>query len=175
MGARRLPLALAALLLRYARGALPWSDVNVLIVTDVHSWIAGHAHPDHTPALDATYGDVLSLYERLAAAAAAEGRDLFFVQNGDLNDGTGFSTLPPATLATLLRRLPFDALTTGNHEVRSPRRTTERRRRRPRKRDDGSRFDEPRKDRPASQHKTMPFHEESSVPVARDRPRPPTT
>ena len=87
------------------------------------------------PALDADYGAVLSLYERLAATAAEAGRDLFFVQvtnpnsnpspslrpslsvnpssgpdlnpdpnrdlllvqNGDLNDGTGLSRVPPAT------------------------------------------------------------------------------
>ena len=54
---------------------LPWNDVNLLIVTDVHSWVAGHAHPDHTPLLDADYGHVLSLYEHLSAAAAASGRD----------------------------------------------------------------------------------------------------
>ena len=70
---------------------------------------------------------MLSLYERLAATAAEAGRDLFFVQatnpnsnpspslrpnpspnpnpnrhlfllqNGDLNDGTGLSRVPPAT------------------------------------------------------------------------------
>ena len=27
---------------------LPWSDVNLLIVTDVHSWVAAHPHIDHT-------------------------------------------------------------------------------------------------------------------------------
>ena len=96
---------------------LPWNDVNLLIVTDVHSWVAGHAHPDHTPLLDADYGHVLSLYEHLSAAAAASGRDVFFLQNGDLNDGTGFSRAPPAALLPLLQHLPFDALTTGNHEL----------------------------------------------------------
>ena len=33
------------------QASLPWSDVNLLIVTDVHSWVAGHPHTDHTPAL----------------------------------------------------------------------------------------------------------------------------
>ena len=102
---------LVALLTLHA-SSLPWSDVNILIVTDVHSWLAGHAHPDHTPVLDADYGDVLSLYERLAATAAKSGRDLFFVQNGDLNDGTGLSRVPPATLLPLIQKMPFDALTT---------------------------------------------------------------
>ena len=49
---------------------LPWNDVNILIVTDVHSWIAGHPHPDHEPLLDGNYGHVLSLHERLTATAA---------------------------------------------------------------------------------------------------------
>ena len=93
---------------------LPWNDVNILIVTDVHSWVSGHPHE---PALDADYGHVLSLHERLSSMAAAEGRDLFLVQNGDLNDGTGFSRKPPAALVPLLQRMPFDALTTGNHEL----------------------------------------------------------
>ena len=30
------------------QASLPWSDVNLLIVTDVHSWVAGHPHTDHT-------------------------------------------------------------------------------------------------------------------------------
>ena len=94
--------------------ALPWNDVNFLVVTDVHSWVAGHPHE---PLLDAGYGHVLSLFEHLSAAAAAQGRDLFLVQNGDLNDGTGFSRKPPAALVPLLQRVPFDALTTGNHEL----------------------------------------------------------
>ena len=107
---------LAGLLIIQA-SSLPWSDINILIVTDVHSWLAGHAHKDHTPVLDADYGAVLSLYERLAATAAKLGRDLFFVQNGDLNDGTGLSRIPPAALVPLIQQMPFDALTTGNHEL----------------------------------------------------------
>ena len=51
---------LAGLLIIQA-SSLPWSDINILIVTDVRSWLAGHAHKDHTPVLDADYGAVLSL------------------------------------------------------------------------------------------------------------------
>jgi len=97
--------------------ALPLNDINVMIVTDVHSWIAGHEHPDHLPLLNASYGDVVSLFEHIQASADAAGRDLFFVQNGDLNDGTGFSRMPPEALVPLLQKMPFDALTTGNHEL----------------------------------------------------------
>ena len=108
---------LTVLTVFFPLATLPWGDINFLIVTDVHSWIAGHSHPDHDPMLDANYGHLLSMHEHLAAAAAATGRDFFFVDNGDLNDGTGFSRKPPAALIPLLRRMPFDALTTGNHEL----------------------------------------------------------
>ena len=110
-------LDMIMLSLSTASAALPWNDVNLLIVTDVHSWIGGHTHSDHAPVLDANYGDVLSLYERLSETASKAGHDLFFVQNGDLNDGTGFSRVPPSALVPLLQQMPFDALTSGNHEL----------------------------------------------------------
>eukprot|EP00929_Paragymnodinium_shiwhaense_P101829 TRINITY_DN65016_c0_g1_i1.p1 TRINITY_DN65016_c0_g1~~TRINITY_DN65016_c0_g1_i1.p1 ORF type:complete len:542 (+),score=48.36 TRINITY_DN65016_c0_g1_i1:67-1692(+) len=93
---------------------LPFNDINVLIVTDTHSWIAGHKHE---PQYDATYGDVLSFYERLQEDCLKNGRDLFFVMNGDINDGTGLSTDPPVELVPLLQRMPWDVVTVGNHEL----------------------------------------------------------
>ena len=39
---------LAVLAWSPGQASLPWSDVNLLIVTDVHSWVAGHPHKDHT-------------------------------------------------------------------------------------------------------------------------------
>lgn len=97
--------------------ALNFSQINVLVLTDVHSWISGHTHPDHEPPLNASYGDILSFVEKVKSAAADEGKDVFFVQNGDLNDGTGLSTSPPSLLQSIIRKMPFDALTTGNHEL----------------------------------------------------------
>lgn len=88
--------------------------INVLIVTDVHSWVAGHVHE---PEKDVDYGDVLSFYERLKAYCDDNGQDLFFVMNGDFMDGTGLSTVPPEQLLPIIEQMPFDALNIGNHEL----------------------------------------------------------
>ena len=37
-----------------------FGDINILIVTDAHSWISKHAHADHDPLLDADYGAIAS-------------------------------------------------------------------------------------------------------------------
>jgi 2',3'-cyclic-nucleotide 2'-phosphodiesterase (5'-nucleotidase family) len=93
--------------------SLPWNDVNLLIVTDVHSWIAGHARHGQEH-LDANYGHVLSFYQRLKRRHHDR---LFFVMNGDFMDGTGLSTIPPQHLTPLLQQMPWDALNVGNHEL----------------------------------------------------------
>ena len=41
---------------------LPFGDINVLVVTDVHSHIGGHQHEKDK---GADYGDILSFHERL--------------------------------------------------------------------------------------------------------------
>jgi hypothetical protein len=46
---------------------LPLGAINVVVLTDVHSWIAGHG--SHEPVDNADYGDVLSFYERLQQQA----------------------------------------------------------------------------------------------------------
>jgi 2',3'-cyclic-nucleotide 2'-phosphodiesterase (5'-nucleotidase family) len=90
---------------------LPWNDINLLVVTDVHSWIAGHGrHPSEH--LNADYGDVLSFYQHLR-----DEHDLFFVMNGDFMDGTGLSTIPPQHLTPILQHMPWDAVNIGNHEL----------------------------------------------------------
>ena len=94
---------------------LPLSDINVLIVTDTHSWVAGHG--THESKLNADYGDVLSFYERLEAICASQQKDLFFVMNGDFMDGTGLTTNPPQHLIPLLEKMPWDAVNLGNHEL----------------------------------------------------------
>ena len=93
---------------------LPFGDINVVVVTDVHSWVGGHAVHEGS-ALDADYGDVLSFYERLKELEPD--RDIFFVMNGDFMDGTGLSTYPPSHLTPILQFMPWDALTIGNHEL----------------------------------------------------------
>jgi 2',3'-cyclic-nucleotide 2'-phosphodiesterase (5'-nucleotidase family) len=102
---------------------LPWGDINIVAVTDVHSWVAGHApHPhwsndtEQTPN-NADYGHVLSFYRQLQNQASEKNVDLFFVMNGDFMDGTGLSTIPPDHLLPLITCMPWDAVNLGNHEL----------------------------------------------------------
>lgn len=97
---------------------LPLGDVNVMVVTDVHSWVAGHA--PHEPALNADYGTVLSFYQHVhdLVVGSSDG-NLFFVMNGDFTDGTGLGTAPPDHLIPILERMPWSAVTVGNHELYS--------------------------------------------------------
>jgi len=99
-----------------AKGLLPLlSDVNVLVVTDIHSWVAGHRR--HEPQMNADYGDVLSFHERLSTVCASQQKDLFFVMNGDFMHGTGLTTNPPKYLTPILKKMPWDAINIGNHEL----------------------------------------------------------
>eukprot|EP00980_Cylindrotheca_fusiformis_P005750 scaffold1194_cov127-Cylindrotheca_fusiformis.AAC.27 len=94
---------------------LPFGDINVLVVTDVHSHIGGHKHESDR---DADYGDVLSFYERLKQYCDDNGRDLWFVNNGDWMHGTGLAMGGNASsLVPLLNEMPWDAITLGNHEL----------------------------------------------------------
>lgn len=94
---------------------IPLGDINLVVLTDVHSWIAGHGHKE--PYLNADYGEVLSFYQRLKAYCDSEGKDLWFVMNGDWIDGTGLSLDGDVSyLVPLLEKMPFDVVNTGNHE-----------------------------------------------------------
>ena len=68
--------------------SLVLSDVNIVYTTDLHSWIEGRVHNGR---LNATLGHAVSLVERLRQLAAKSGRDVFFLDNGDINDGTALS------------------------------------------------------------------------------------
>jgi 2',3'-cyclic-nucleotide 2'-phosphodiesterase (5'-nucleotidase family) len=90
---------------------LSLGDVNVVVITDDHSWVGGHgAHES----LDIDYGHVLSFYEHLVKSAE---KDIFLIHNGDFIDGTGLSTYPPVHLEPILLKMPWDAVTVGNHDV----------------------------------------------------------
>jgi 2',3'-cyclic-nucleotide 2'-phosphodiesterase (5'-nucleotidase family) len=94
---------------------LPFGDINVLVVTDVHSFIGGHKHE---PDRNADYGDVVSFYEQLKAYCNSQGSDLFFVMNGDWIHGTGLAMDGNASaLVPLLNQMPWDVITVGNHEA----------------------------------------------------------
>lgn len=96
--------------------ALPVGDINVVVVTDTHSWVGGHG--DKEAPLDADYGDVLSFYRQLKSQMPNQ--DVFFVNNGDWIDGTGLALDgDPTYLAPILERMPWDAVNVGNHELYS--------------------------------------------------------
>ena len=95
---------------------LPMGDINVVVLTDVHSWVGGHGR--HDSELDADYGDVLSFWERLKAHCDDNGKDLWLVNNGDFVHGTGISaTGDPSSLIPVLEKMPWDAINCGNHEL----------------------------------------------------------
>ena len=94
---------------------LPLNDINIIVLTDVHSWVAGHsAHENY---LNASYGDVLSFYQHLQETCQNLRLDLFFVMNGDFMDGTALTTNPPSLLVPILEKMPWDAINIGNHEL----------------------------------------------------------
>jgi len=117
------PLSTTALLLLFlkllfhptcADVNLPFGDVNVIVLTDVHSWVAGHSY--HEPFLNIDYGDVVSFVELLKQLEP--NKDIFCVVNGDVVDGTGLSVpYPPTHLTPILKFMPWDALNIGNHEL----------------------------------------------------------
>ena len=85
-------------------------DINVLVLTDTHSWVGGHARQE-SPKLTADYGDVLSLYKHLKQHCDEQGNDLWFVMNGDWIDGTGLAQGgDPSSLLPLLQKMPWDAV-----------------------------------------------------------------
>lgn len=94
---------------------LPFGEINVVVLTDVHSWIGGHSNePKH----NANYGDVLSFYQRLREHCRSHQMDLWFVVNGDWIDGTGLSLDGDISYLTpLLEKMEWDALNVGNHEL----------------------------------------------------------
>eukprot|EP00290_Baffinella_frigidus_P011167 CAMPEP_0180145142 /NCGR_PEP_ID=MMETSP0986-20121125/17459_1 /TAXON_ID=697907 /ORGANISM="non described non described, Strain CCMP2293" /LENGTH=564 /DNA_ID=CAMNT_0022089393 /DNA_START=72 /DNA_END=1766 /DNA_ORIENTATION=+ len=99
------------------KGELTFSDINILQLTDVHSWLSGHKHEI---GVEATYADCLSFFEHLKANAAKFGKDLFLFNSGDIVDGTGLSDateIDGEALTPLIQQMPFTALTSGNHEL----------------------------------------------------------
>ena len=121
-----------------SRAPLILGDINIIHVTDVHSYISGHRHGESTVSTgygdqwrrvvtatqDADYADLLSFIEHMKQRAVEEQRDLWVVNSGDVLDGTGISNLSPvngANLLPLLQQMPFDAVAIGNHELYSSR------------------------------------------------------
>lgn len=122
-------ILLAFLCLSFGRaapldGQIEFGDINLLIVTDAHSWISRHFHGDHRPPLDASFGDIASAVAHVKALAQAANKDVFFLNNGDHVEGSGLSDASVYTtgihgydLFPLISLMPFDALTIGNHDL----------------------------------------------------------
>ena len=95
-------------------------DVNILVVTDTHSWLAAHMHNDQAPPANATIGNITNFVSTMKELAKREGKDVFFFDNGDVVDGTGLSNAAETNgqeLFPLLMEIPFDAMSIGNHEL----------------------------------------------------------
>lgn len=95
---------------------IEWKAVNLLHLTDVHSFIAGNRHEG----IDSDYGDLLSFIGHMHDLADERGVDLFVVNTGDIVDGTGMSDATPIAgefLTPILQMIPYDAMTIGNHEL----------------------------------------------------------
>jgi len=92
-------------------------SINIVILTDVHSWVQGHGR--HEPNLNADYGNILSFYQRLQQQVEQldSKPDIYLVNNGDFLHGTILGDDPPEHLVGILERMPFDAVTLGEHEV----------------------------------------------------------
>ena len=94
---------------------LPFGDINIVVLTDVHSFVGGKNR--HDPTANANYGDVLSFWERLKEYCNAHNQDLWFVNNGDWMHGTGLAMDGNADhLLPILLNMPWDVVTLGNHE-----------------------------------------------------------
>jgi hypothetical protein len=97
--------------------SLTIQSINIVILTDDHSWVQGHGR--HEPSLNADYGHILSFYQRLKEHVETLDTkpDLYLVNNGDFLHGTMLGDDPPEHLVGILERMPFDVATVGEHEL----------------------------------------------------------
>ena len=95
---------------------LPFGEINVLVLTDVHSWVGSHARQE--PQYNADFGHLLSFYEQLKSHCDKNEMDLWFVSNGDWAHGTGLAGPGDASeFLPILEKMPWDVVNCGNHEL----------------------------------------------------------
>ncbi|KAK4049583.1 hypothetical protein OIV83_004081 [Microbotryomycetes sp. JL201] len=100
---------------------LPWGDINILATTDTHGWLMGHERGEG--AYSGDWGDLFSFQARLRQQAKQKGVDLLMVDSGDRVDGNGLVDGEPPehvkgwTAMSYFREMPYDIVTTGNHEL----------------------------------------------------------
>ncbi|BGP19123.1 hypothetical protein JCM10213_005636 [Rhodosporidiobolus nylandii] len=101
--------------------SLPWGDVNILSTTDTHGWLLGHQRNE--PSFSGDWGDLYSFVQRMKEEARRRGVDLLLVDSGDRVDGNGLVDAEPApnpkgfTALEIFSKMPYDVVTTGNHEL----------------------------------------------------------
>ncbi|GAA5849619.1 hypothetical protein JCM5353_004409 [Sporobolomyces roseus] len=100
---------------------LPWGEVNVISTTDTHGWLLGHQRNE--PSFSGDWGDLYSFVSRMKDEARRRGVDLLLVDSGDRVDGNGLVDAEPSshpkgyTALSLFAQMPYDLVTTGNHEL----------------------------------------------------------
>ncbi|POY76504.1 calcineurin family phosphoesterase [Rhodotorula taiwanensis] len=98
---------------------LPWGQVNFIATTDTHGWLLGHQR--HEPSFSGDWGDFYSFTHRMKQEARRRGVDLLLVDSGDRVDGNGLVDADPhvkgSTALDLFSQIPYDVVTTGNHEL----------------------------------------------------------
>jgi len=97
---------------------LPFGDINILVVSDVHSFVGGHPHEIDR---NADYGDLFSFHERLVAHCSdhpEQTGDLWLFNNGDFLHGTGLAMDGNATnLLPIVAAMPWDSMAMGRQEA----------------------------------------------------------
>ncbi|KAG2065010.1 Metallo-dependent phosphatase [Suillus decipiens] len=103
---------------------LEWKDFNVIHTTDTHGWLLGHQKLSWAePYYSGDLGDFSSFVTRMKEIAHVKDVDLLLIDTGDLHDGTGLSDGFPSggvdahESNEFLKRLPYDLMTIGNHEL----------------------------------------------------------
>ncbi|KAL3910632.1 MAG: hypothetical protein SGILL_007616 [Bacillariaceae sp.] len=99
----------------YQAPDLPVGDINLVVVSDVHSFVGGHPHE---PDRNADYGDLYSFHEQLKPHCDHLKKDCWLLNNGDFLHGTGLAMDGNATsLLPIIREITWDAMNMGNHEA----------------------------------------------------------
>ncbi|KIJ33527.1 hypothetical protein M422DRAFT_35441 [Sphaerobolus stellatus SS14] len=103
---------------------LVWGDINIIHTTDTHGWLSGHLKDTAPePNYSGDIGMLSSFVSHLKAEAEERNVDLLMVDSGDLHDGNGLTDGFPVggidghEALKLFRRLPYDVMAIGNHEL----------------------------------------------------------
>ncbi|KAK4047352.1 hypothetical protein OIO90_006211 [Microbotryomycetes sp. JL221] len=100
---------------------LPWGDINIISTTDTHGWLRRECNGDLGFCGD--FGQLVSFVHSIKHQAKQRKADLLVVDSGDRLDGNGLVDGEPDahtkgwTAMGIFRQMPYDIITTGNHEL----------------------------------------------------------